>query len=81
MKKQDKQNRQTQQLQQLQQASGRSYNHVVESKLKKQDRLQELLNGTSGRWVGFTQEEDQETAVELQLLTQKSGKIPAVFYD
>ena len=81
MKKQDKQNNQNKQTQQLQQASGRSYNHVVESKLKKQDRLQELLNGTSGRWVGFTQEEDQETAVELQLLTQKSGKIPAVFYD
>ena len=42
------------------------------------EQQQQVINETN---VTDLQEEDQETAVELQLLTQKSGKIPAVFYD
>ena len=60
----------------------RAYNAYVETALGKQDRLQELLNdGECGRWVGFKQDEEQETAIELSLLTRKNGKVPAVFYD
>ncbi len=59
----------------------RAYNAAVEAGIRKQDKLQELLNDDCGRWVGFKQDDEQDTAIELSLLTRKNGKVPAVFYD
>lgn len=59
----------------------RAYNAAVEAGIRKQDKLQELLNDDCGRWVGFKQDDEQETAIELNLLTRKNGRVPAVFYD